>query len=106
MKRTGGHSTPSRGSTVIPTAGWLEPLPVLLVVLLLRIGDPFFPFDALRIGLEFLGDFLNIFWLPTSNLDESMSAQLVKRLCKGWPNPVDLLEIIFLLVLGGLGLSR
>ena len=74
-------------------------------MLLLGIGDPFFPFNALRIGLEFLGDLLDIFLFPASNLDEGTGAHLLKSLCKGRPDPVDLFEIIFRFVLADLGLT-
>lgn len=81
------------------TAQLLYPFPVLSVMLLLRVGDPIIPFNALRIGIELLGDLCDVFRLPASNLDKGTGAHLIEGVCKGRPDPKDLFEIVFLTAL-------
>src|SRR5215831_992486 len=74
-------------------------------MLLLGVRDPIIPFNALWIGIELLCDLLDIFWLPTSNLDKRAGAHLIESVGKGRSDPRDLFEIVFLKVLTDLGLS-
>ncbi len=83
----------------------LKPFPVFSVVLLLGVGDPIIAFDALRIGIELLGDFLDIFRFPTSNLDKCAGTHLIESLSEGGSDSVDLFEVIRLTVLTDLGRS-
>ena len=93
-------------------AGWrtfstacLEPFPVLSVVLLLGVGDPIIPFDALRIGIKLFRDLLDIFWFPTSNLDKGAGTHLIESVSKGRADSINLFEIVCLNVLTDLGRS-
>jgi len=83
----------------------LETFSVFSVMLFLGIGDPFVPLNAFRIGLELLGDLLDIFRFPTSNLDKRVGAHLIEGLCVNRPDPVNLLQIVFLTALIDLRLS-
>jgi hypothetical protein len=74
----------------------LYPFPVFLIVLFLGINDPFFPFDTLRIGREFLGDLRDVFRFPPRDLDKRASAQLLERVGKDRPDPIDLFQIVCL----------
>lgn len=73
-------------------------------MLLLGIRDPIIPSNTLRIGIEFLGNLLDIFWFPTSNLDKRARPHFIEGLCEGRPDPIDLFEIVFLRVLTDLEL--
>ena len=77
----------------------LEPFSILSVMLLLGVGDPIIPFDALRIGIELLGDLLDIFRFPTSNLDKCAGTHFIESLSEGGSDAVNLFEIIRLNVL-------
>ena len=76
------------------TGRLLEPFPVLSIVLLLGVGDPIIPFDALRIGIELLGDLLDIFRFPTSDLDKCAGTHLIQSVSKNRPDSANLFEII------------
>src|SRR3569832_80780 len=81
----------------------LEPFTVLSVVLFLGIGDPIVSFNTFRIGLELLGDLLDIVLFPTRDLDKRAGAYLIESLRKGRPDPMELFEIVFLQILIDLG---
>ena len=72
-------------------------------MLLLRPCDPIFPLNPLRIGREFLGNFLYILGFPPGDLDKCSSAELVQSLRKGWADTLDFLEIIALPGLAAFG---
>ncbi len=72
-------------------------------MLLLGVRDPIIPFDAIRIGIELLGDFLDIFRFPTRDLDKRAGTHLIESLSEGGSDSVDLLEIVRLNVLTNLG---
>ena len=83
----------------------LHPLSIFSVVLLLGVGDPIVPFDALRVGIELLGNFFDILRFPTSDLDKRAGAHLIQGVSKDRPNSVNLFEIIRLNVLTDFGRS-
>lgn len=72
-------------------------------MLFLGVGDPIIPFDAIRIGIELLGDFLDIFRFPTRDLDKRAGAHLIESLSEGGSDSVNLFEVVCLNVLTNFG---